>query len=276
MIYTQLTRSALVGMACTKSRLCRDCHTQICIRKSHTTAANLNLTFENILDDVNKQRAIARLTSVDAVRTTKEYGLKADHSYAAVLVPLCTVNKEPSLILTLRSSRLKKHRGQVSFPGGNSDKSDPDFIHTALRETQEELGMDPSFFEIWGQMNPLPGSDGRKVVYPILARTGEVNDETLNINRDEVEQAFCVSIRTLCDPRYFGVTHFREGQGYTLPVYTGAAHRIWGLTAIIVHQTLSILAPGLYAHKVKNKKYYSKAQVKSTKPQQQLTTESKS
>ena len=45
-----------------------------------------------------------------------------------------------------------------SFPGGIRDETDTDFVHTALRETQEELGIEPSVFDIWGQMNPLPGS----------------------------------------------------------------------------------------------------------------------
>lgn len=95
---------------------------------------------------------------------------------------------------------------------------------------------------------------GRRVIYPVLACTGEVDVASLNINHDEVEEAFCVSLQHLCDPVNVGSTRFREGSGYTLPVYTGAAHRIWGLTAVIVHQVLNIIAPGLYNFKIKHKK----------------------
>lgn len=94
------------------------------------------------------------------------------------------------------------------------------------------------------------------MVYPILAKTGEINVEKLHVNQDEVQEAFSVSLRHLCDPNNCRVTHFRDGPGYTLPVYSGAAHRIWGLTAVIIHQTLSLLAPELYKVKVSNKTYY--------------------
>nr|KAI8730701.1 nucleoside diphosphate-linked moiety X motif 8; mitochondrial-like [Biomphalaria glabrata] len=218
-------------------------------RYQHSTASD-QLAYHRLLEDENKKRTQERMNSVHPVRTVKEYALKSGHTNAAVLVPLCTVNNEPSLLLTLRSSKLRKHRGQVSFPGGNVDKTDRDFVHTALRETQEELALEPSSFDVWGQLNSLPGSDGRKVVYPILAKTGEINVEKLHVNQDEVQEAFSVSLRHLCDPNNFRVTHFRDGPGYTLPAYSGAAHRIWGLTAVIIHQTLSLLAPELYKVKI--------------------------
>ncbi|KAH9504371.1 nudix (nucleoside diphosphate linked moiety X)-type motif 8 [Bulinus truncatus] len=227
----------------------------VCRRYEHGSTSD-QLAFHRLLEEENKKRTKERLKSIHPVRTVNEYALKPGFSSAAVLVPLCTVNNEPSLLLTLRSSKLKKHRGQVSFPGGNVDKSDKDFAHTALRETQEELGISPATFDVWGQMNSLPGSDGKKVVYPILARTGEISVEKLLINSDEVQEAFSVPLRHLCDRKYFAVTHFRDGPGYTLPVYSGAAHRIWGLTAVIVHQTLSILAPDLYRCKISSKTYY--------------------
>ncbi|XP_059139523.1 mitochondrial coenzyme A diphosphatase NUDT8-like [Physella acuta] len=240
---------SLLSNCCVSSR-------QVFVSRSFSSI-NINphpITFERLLSDENKRRAQERLVTVEPVRTAKDYDLKSGHSTAAVLVPLCTVHNEPSLILTLRSTKLKKHRGQVSFPGGNTDKNDKDFIATALRETQEELGLDPATFDIWGQMKSLPGSGGNKVVYPILACTGEVDPSQMPINHDEVEEAFCVSIRHLCDHQHIGQTFFREGSGYTLPVYTGATHRIWGLTAVIVHQALSIIAPGLYTYKVRHRK----------------------
>ncbi|KAK0061670.1 nucleoside diphosphate-linked moiety X motif 8 mitochondrial [Biomphalaria pfeifferi] len=224
-------------------------HNYLSRRCQHTTASD-QLAYHRLLEDENKKRTQERMNSIHPVRTVKEYALKSGHTNAAVLVPLCTVNNEPSLLLTLRSSKLRKHRGQVSFPGGNVDKTDRDFVHTALRETQEELGLEPSSFDVWGQLNSLPGSDGRKVVYPILAKTGEINVEKLHVNQDEVQEAFSVSLRHLCDPNNCRVTHFRDGPGYTLPVYSGAAHRIWGLTAVIIHQTLSLLAPELYKVKL--------------------------
>ncbi|XP_005101159.1 nucleoside diphosphate-linked moiety X motif 8 [Aplysia californica] len=220
--------------------------------------------YHSILSDENKARCVPKLTSEVPVRSWNDYHLKKDHSYAAVLVPLCTVDGEPSLLFTLRSSKLRKHRGQVSFPGGNADKTDRDFVHTALRETEEELGIDPASFDVWGQLNHLPGSGGRKIVYPILARTGEISLSDLRVNHDEVEETFAVSLRHLCDPTHFGTTRFRNGGEYTLPVYTGATHRIWGLTAIMVHQALSTIAPELYKFKVRHSQNFHKRSEKQS------------
>lgn len=83
-----------------------------CINQKKIFSYNVHFVFNLKLDE-NKRRAQERLVTVEPVRTAKVYDLKPGHSTAAVLVPLCTVNNEPSLILTLRSTKLKKHRGQV-------------------------------------------------------------------------------------------------------------------------------------------------------------------
>lgn len=95
---------------------------------------------------------------------------------------------------------------------------------------------------------------GGKIVYPVVAQTGEVDVASLNINHDEVQEAFCVSLRDLCENNNIRCTQFREGSGYTLPVYLAGSHRIWGLTAVIVHQLLTIIAPGLYTFRVRHKR----------------------
>jgi hypothetical protein len=68
----------------------------------------------------------------------------------------------------------------------------------------------------------------------------------------QVEEAFSVPIRDLCDGgrMRFGSTQFWTGPGYTLPVYLGGPYRIWGLSAVIMHQTLHLIAPGLYTYKI--------------------------
>uniref|UniRef100_A0A8C4VGN2 Nudix hydrolase domain-containing protein n=1 Tax=Gopherus evgoodei TaxID=1825980 RepID=A0A8C4VGN2_9SAUR len=76
---------------------------------------------------------------------------------AAVLVTLCSVGGYPALLYTLRSSTLTgQHKGDVSFPGGKRDSADQDVIATALRETQEELGLHLGAESVWGVMRPLP------------------------------------------------------------------------------------------------------------------------
>ncbi|GFR58329.1 nucleoside diphosphate-linked moiety X motif 8, mitochondrial [Elysia marginata] len=209
----------------------------------------------------NKQRTQKALQSINPAVYREASPDTWTHSFAAILVPLCTVKGEPSLLFTLRSTRLKKHRGQVSFPGGNVDETDADITFTALRETQEELGIDPARCEVWGQLRALPTSmSKRRVVQPVVARItgGDLDLNQLKVNHDEVEQAFTVPLRQLCNHANIGVTRFRNDTNpFTMPVYTGPPHRIWGFTAIVTHILLTVLAPNLYTFKVVHKKALS-------------------
>ncbi|KAL8582412.1 hypothetical protein ACOMHN_067063 [Nucella lapillus] len=226
-------------------------HTQTASEKQKS-----ELTFENILSDANRRRVSERLGTVKPVRTLEMMGVRRVEKVSAVLVPLCVVGGEPSLLFTLRSSALRKHRGEVSFPGGNQDESDIDHVHTALRETFEEVGLNPRHFEVWGTLIPSPNRHKKGyMTYPVLARyTKDLHLDDLVINRDEVEEVFTCSIRQVCEGGKVkaGSTQFRTGPGYTLPVYVGAPHRIWGLSATILHQGLTLIAPGLYRHRVRH------------------------
>ena len=89
-------------------------------------------------------------------------------------------------------------------------------------------------------------------MYPVLASAGSLRLCSLCISEEEVAEVFPVSLRHLSQPHNAGVTRFRDGSEYTLPVYPNTPHRIWGLTAVIVHQALTIIAPTLYTHRVKH------------------------
>ncbi|XP_021587411.2 mitochondrial coenzyme A diphosphatase NUDT8 isoform X2 [Ictidomys tridecemlineatus] len=153
-------------------------------------------------------------------RTTARF--RARPAAAAVLVPLCLVRGVPSLLYTLRSSRLTgRHQGDVSFPGGKCDPADQDVVHTALRETQEELGLAVSEEHVWGILQPV---------------------------HDTVDEVFELPLAHLLQTQNQGYTHFcQDGHfRYTLPVFLHGPHRIWGLTAVITDFTLQLLAPGAY------------------------------
>ncbi|XP_014662175.1 PREDICTED: nucleoside diphosphate-linked moiety X motif 8, mitochondrial-like isoform X2 [Priapulus caudatus] len=104
---------------------------------------------------------------------------------------------------------------------------------------------------MWGQLSPLPSRDGKMAITPIICNIGSVDIHSLVPNKDEVEQVFTEKLDTLCDSARLGFTQYRSAGGYTLPVFHGMNHRIWGLTAIITHQLLGILAPTHYRHKLK-------------------------
>merc|ERR1711973_264548 len=138
---------------------------------------------------------------------------------AAVLVPLVDISDTPHLLFTRRSLSLSSHSGQVSFPGGKQDPDDVDLVSTALRETEEELGISSSDVDVWCQMPEL--SSSRKVPLSILA-----------------------------DPSNHGYTQF--SYGYSLPVFhRNVPYVIWGLTAIITFQIMRALLPtSTYSHKI--------------------------
>ncbi|XP_032747164.1 nucleoside diphosphate-linked moiety X motif 8 isoform X1 [Rattus rattus] len=194
-------------------------------------------------------------------RTTA--GLRSRPAAAAVLVPMCLVRGVPALLYTLRSNRLVgRHKGEVSFPGGKCDPDDQDVIHTALRETQEELGLEVSKEHVWGVLQPVydrvshphpvtpstPGDRRKATIVPVLANVGPLDLQSLRPNPEEVDEVFALSLAHLLQTQNQGYTHFCQGGHfrYTLPVFLHGPHRVWGITAVITELTLKLLAPGIY------------------------------
>jgi len=126
-----------------------------------------------------------------------------------------------------------------------SDKSDADLQETALRETWEELKIPREKVDVWTTGNLVNKIDVN--VMPVLGYIGEVVPEELEINPDEVEEAFVVSLQKLCDPELCRFTHISN---FTLPSYLGGKYRIWGFTGLITHMALLSLVPEVYVNKI--------------------------
>jgi 8-oxo-dGTP pyrophosphatase MutT (NUDIX family) len=148
---------------------------------------------------------------------------------AAVLVPV--VEREtPTMLLTRRSDSLKKHTGQIAFPGGRCDPGES-VAETALREAEEEIGLDRSFVEVVGQLTPYETVSGY-VVTPVVAfvRPGF----SLTLNPHEVAEAFEAPFDFLMDAANH-MRHYREPMGGGPKRYFYAMsyedHYIWGATA---------------------------------------------
>ena len=169
-------------------------------------------------------------------------------------MPLVEVSGTVHLLYTRRARALSSHSGQVSFPGGKEEEADRDLVHTALRETEEELGIPASAVEVWGEMPALSSSrTGEYTATPVVGHVGDYSSLQLTPSSGEVSSVFTVPLSTLADPGNHGYTQFRAGKtGWSLPVYYGQVpHVIWGLTAIITFQLLrALLPPAVYSHKV--------------------------
>jgi nudix motif 8 len=156
---------------------------------------------------------------------------------AAVLIPLCIVDKKPSILFTVRSTSLREHHGEVSFPGGMKDEEDENIIETATRETFEEIEISRNEIEILGTFVQLPNRSGRVRVTSVVGYLGSIQPSLIRFNKSEVSSVFTVDIETLLQTKEW--ENFRE-QGIDIPSWSYGEHRIWGLTGYILNEFLTV------------------------------------
>lgn len=173
----------------------------------------------------------------DALRSHQPTTGNETAPYAAVLVPLL-LQEEPEVLLTVRAHNLNSHPGEVSFPGGMSEASDSNLFGTALRETEEEVGVAPHLFEPLGQLSTVVSKAGHRV-YPVVA-TSE-HRLTLVPSPDEIDEIFTV-------PWHFFASETPElkkisrGQAeFFMPHYYYEDKHIWGLTAMVLLELINLL-----------------------------------
>ena len=158
---------------------------------------------------------------------------------AAVLVPVVNRPRGPTLMFTQRTSHLNDHAGQISFPGGRVDKVDPDRESTALREAEEETGLDRRRIEVIGRLPEYDIMTGFRVT-PVVGWV----EPPIKLRPDpfEVDEIFEVPLEFFLDPANH-LTQSREVDGrrrhyYAMP-YEG--YYIWGATAGMVRMLYQAL-----------------------------------
>lgn len=180
-----------------------------------------------------------------------------DYRAAAVLI-LLTPSTAPAgegpgtdLFLVQRSPLLRHHPGQIALPGGRQDPEDRDLVHTALRETHEEIGLPPERVEVLGTLPPLAVPVSRYAVTPVVAWSEHAEDRE-HVPAEEVLHTLRVPVSALLDSTnratvelrgfpsagflvpggwVWGFTgnlldHFFDGLGWTLPWDRGRVHRL--------------------------------------------------
>ena len=148
---------------------------------------------------------------------------------ASVLVPLVMRNEGLMVLLTRRASHLKKHAGQISFPGGKHEQTDSSVVETALRESEEEIGLDPAMVEIAGALNIYITVTGYAVT-PIVGFVAPMDN--LTADKGEVAEIFDVPLDFLMNEnnhqKHSGFLNGVERFWYAMPYED---YYIWGATA---------------------------------------------
>jgi 8-oxo-dGTP pyrophosphatase MutT (NUDIX family) len=159
---------------------------------------------------------------------------------AAVLLPLFGWPDEPGLIFTERRSDLRRHAGEISFPGGRQDEIDADLATTALREAQEEIALNPIRVELVGALPPTSTFVSGYRVHPFVGLVADPAELGLEPNPTEVETVLTLSLAILREG-YEMRRLVRRGIPIHTPTYEVEGQLIWGATARILGDLLKRL-----------------------------------
>jgi 8-oxo-dGTP pyrophosphatase MutT (NUDIX family) len=154
-----------------------------------------------------------------------------------VLIALRDETDGPAVLLIERAARMRRHAGQVGFPGGAVDPGDADPAATALREAHEEVGLDPSSVEIMATLPQLFVPPTRFVVTPVLGWWVRPHPVGV-VDADEVASVAVVPLAELAEPaNRFRVQHPSGSLG---PAFEAGGLFIWGFTASVLDAVLRL------------------------------------
>lgn len=176
------------------------------------------------------------------IRKNLRFNAYQSYADASVLLAI-TQELQPKILLTKRSSHLNKHAGEISFPGGKRDPEDNDDIQVALREANEEVGIEPFFVELVGEL-PIVQSKYGLSVKPIVGILPK--QMCLTAQPDEIEKIFFVDIADFIHSEAQPYSIIYQDRHINVPSFQLQGEIIWGLTARMI---VDLLKYGLYIEK---------------------------
>lgn len=198
-----------------------------------------------IANDIKEvvQRLRERLEPVEHANILPDAveGLLPHARKASVLLALFEREGEPYLVFIRRASTLRAHSGEIAFPGGGADLTDTTPVMTALREAEEEIGLDSTRVEVLGVLSPVFTVVSNYLIIPVVAflpfGLGEPHLQT-----SEVTELILVPLRGVADPTIMHTEEWtRGGLTRTIYFYDYGPYRIWGATGRILHALLEVL-----------------------------------
>jgi 8-oxo-dGTP pyrophosphatase MutT (NUDIX family) len=173
-------------------------------------------------------------------RREKHYINDASRMSSAVLVPLYRKEGRYYIVLNQRTEKVKDHKGQISFPGGARDSSDQTLLHTAVRESREEIGLQEKDIDVIGELDDELTTTSSFIVTPFVAMIPWPYHFTEN--EDEVAEIISVPIEALLEKGVMErTTENLEGRNIESYVYNYKGKVIWGATARIMKKLLDII-----------------------------------
>lgn len=159
--------------------------------------------------------------------------------HSAVLMPIFSENQELKFILTKRTESLKRHRGEISFPGGRKDKRDKSLEETALRETDEEIGVAREKIKIIGRLDDL-FTITRYIITPFI---GVITEKVKCIpNGTEVAELLYIPFEVFLHKEKFAERNIpQNGTNFPVYYYYWNNYEIWGASAHIINQFMEII-----------------------------------
>ena len=160
------------------------------------------------------------------------FNQKSNFLEASVLIPVLTFKKNLEILLTKRSTNLKNHPGQIAFPGGKKEKFDSSPIETALRETEEEIGLSQHLVEIVASLPTHKTATGF-IIKPYIGIISQPFEKTLRYG--EVDEIFTVPFDHILNEENFSIqTRTWNGSQRKYYAVPYGPYYVWGATARIL------------------------------------------